>query len=384
METLLAEHIDWLAGCRIGLVSHQAAVDGSGLTSAERLWHDPRIRLTALFGPEHGFAGRAGAGELMGDDHHPEWSIPIFSLYGETRKPTPGMLEKVDILIVEFQDLGARPYTYVSTLRLLLEAAAEAGKTVIVADRPVPCPGAADGPMLDPAFESFVGLVPAPMQYGMTPAETASWLTGALALPLDLRIAPMRHYFREPVRQAAWPAWVPPSPRIRSWEAACLFTATVCGEALPALDYGSGGDLSFQVMGAPWLEASRLIDLLNAEELPGATFEPVRYRSRSGRHEGTDLDGLRIRVSDYTAFRPVTTGILILDGIQRLFGGERLWSAPGTRPEWFDKLFGTDRVRRALQAGTDWREICGTWAADNAAFHHTRTACLLYPKADAS
>jgi uncharacterized protein YbbC (DUF1343 family) len=188
----------------------------------------------------------------------------------------------------------------------------------------------------------------------------------------------MRHYFREPKRQTAWPAWVPPSPRIRSWEAACLFTATVCGEALPAVDYGSGTDLSFQVMGAPWLDAARLIDQLNAEGLPGVIFEPVHYHSCSGLYSGTDLDGMRIVVSDYASFRPVTTSILILDGIQSLYGRERLWSAPGTRPEWLDRLFGTDRVRRDLIAGRGWRQITGPWSAENAAFDRSRASCLLY------
>ncbi len=384
LETLLSGHSDWLANRRVGLVSHQAAVDSSGLTSAERLWRDPRVDLTALFGPEHGFAGLAGAGELTDDTMHPAWSIPIFSLYGENRKPSTAMMDQVDVLIVELQDLGARPYTYVSTLRLVLEAAAESGKTVIVADRPTPLPCVVDGPMRESAFESFVGLVPAPMQYGMTPAETASWLKTRLELPLDLRLAPMRHYFREPVRQSVWPAWVPPSPRIRSWEAACLFTATVCGEALPALDYGSGTDLSFQVIGAPWIETNRLIKLLKAEDIPGVDFEPITYRSRSGLYSGTELAGLKIIISDYASFRPVTTSVLILDGIQRLYGCERLWSAPGTRPEWFDKLFGTDRVRLALQSGQEWKSISLSWQAENESFRRARQACLLYPEGGVS
>jgi uncharacterized protein YbbC (DUF1343 family) len=383
LENLLTAHADWLTDRRVGLVSHLAAVDASGLTSAERLWHDPRVHLTALFGPEHGFAGQAGAGELTRDAVHPEWSIPIFSLYGEDRKPSAAMLDRVDVLIVELQDLGARPYTYVSTLRLVLEAASEAGKTVIVADRPVPLPNTVDGPMLNTAFESFVGLVPAPMQYGMTPAETASWLKTRLGLPLDLRLAPMRHYFRESIPPSTWPAWVPPSPRIRSWETGCLFTATVCGEALTALDYGSGSDLSFQVMGAPWLDARRLIAHLNSEGLPGVTFEPIHYQSCRGLYAGTDLEGIKIVVSDYASFHPVTTCILILDGIQRLYGTERLWSAPGTRPEWFDKLFGTDQVRLALLEGRDWRSISRPWVTENAAFHRAREACLLYGKGGA-
>lgn len=379
IDALLEDHPDWLHGRRVGLVSHDAAVDATGTTSAARLKAAPGVNLTALFGPEHGFAGRAGAGELTCDSLHPLWHIPVFSLYGETRRPTPAMLDRVDVLICELQDLGARPYTYVSTLRLVLEAAAGAGKTVVVADRPVPLATGTDGPFMDPAFESFVGLVPTPMQYGMTPAETAAWLVDRLRIAVDLRIAPMRHYARDPLPGPDWPPWVPPSPRIRSWESACLFTCTVCGEALPALDYGSGTELSFQVLGAPWLDRARLLDALADTPLEGVAFESLRYTACRGLYSGTVIDGLRLVITDYARFRPVTVGVTLLALIQRLYGPDPLWSAPGTRPEWFDKLFGTDRVRKALQEGHGGPAVAAGWSDEGAAFLRARRACLLYP-----
>jgi uncharacterized protein YbbC (DUF1343 family) len=378
IDTLLESHRDWLEGRRVGLVSHRAAVGRDGVTSAARLRAEPGVDLVALFGPEHGFSGQDGAGELTPNALHPTWRIPIYSLYGETRQPTPAMLDSVDVLVVELQDLGARPYTYVSTLRLILETAALRDKTVIVADRPVPLPTGVDGPMMDPAFETFVGFVPTPMQYGMTQAETAFWLARRLSLSLDLRAAPMQAYGRESTAQPFWPPWVPPSPRIRSWESASLFTCTVCGEALPGLDYGSGTEHSFQILGAPWLQAARLLDALNTEALPGVGFEPIRYGAVRGLHAGTVLDGLHIILSDVSRFRPVTTSLMILDHIQRLYGREALWSAPGTRPEWFDNLLGTDRVRKALMSGQDWREISATWAPEGQAFVRDRAPCLLY------
>ena len=379
METLLTEHAGWLVHRRVGLVSHDAAVGRDGVPSAVALRHAPGVNLVALFGPEHGFAGLAGAGELTVDAVHPEWRIPIYSLYGQTRQPTSTMLDGVDILVVELQDLGARPYTYVSTLRLVLEACARAGKTVIVADRPVPLAAGMDGPLLEPAFESFVGYVPTPVQYGMTQAETARWLAARLNLSLDLRVAPMQAYPRTPLRQPDWPPWVAPSPRIRSWESACLFTCTVCGEALPALDYGSGTSLSFQMLAAPWLDARRLLDALEGEALDTVRFEPIRYDAVRGAYAGQTLDGLRIIPTDYARFAPVTTGIMLLDHIQRLGGRDALWAAPGTRPEWFDKLLGTDRVRRALIDGHDWRRIAGAWAQGQRAFAAERAPYLLYP-----
>ncbi len=363
VDTLLGKHASWLQGKRVGLVSHAAAVDARGLSSAERLHQAHDMKLAALFGPEHGFSGIAAAGELTPDGLHSAWGIPIFSLYGETRKPTPAMLDTVDVLVVEFQDLGARPYTYVSTLRLVLEAAAGAGKPVIVADRPVPLPLGADGPLLDPTFETFVGFIPGPMQTGLTPGETARWLVRALGLNLDLRVSEMEGYHRETERQPSWPPWVPPSPRIRSWESACLFTSTVFGEALPALDYGSGTELSFQLIGAPWLEARRLIGCLD-----GINLVPTRYTAKSGLYAGQELDGARLMISDYAAFKPVETSVKLLAAIQELYGPSALWEAPGTRLEWFDKLYGTDTVRLALQGGVPADAIIAGWQPGLAAF----------------
>jgi uncharacterized protein YbbC (DUF1343 family) len=380
MDVLISEHSDWIVGARIGLVSHNAAVNGSGVSSAERLQSIPGINLSALFGPEHGFAISAAAGETTHDSLHPLWNIPVYSLYGETRTPTAAMLDKVDLLIVEFQDLGARPYTYVSTLRLVLESAAAHHKPVIIADRPIPLPLRPDGPMLAPAFNSFVGLIPSPMQYAMTPAETAGWLRDTLALPLNLRIAPMHHYHREPVRLPQWPPWIAPSPRIRSWESACLFTTTVFGEALPSLDYGSGTDLAFQVIAAPWLNANALIKHMHELPIPGLAATPCRYRAASGLYNGQILDGTRLIITDHSLFRPVTTSVILLDYIHQLAGSERIWSAPGTRPDWFDKLYGTSRVRLSLHSGHTGLEIANTWEDDLDAFNINRSKYLLYHK----
>lgn len=379
IDTLMSDHAEWIAGRRIGLVSHAAAVDAAGRTSAERLHASPHTTLAALFGPEHGFGGRAGAGVATHDERHPHWNIPVYSLYGETRQPTGPMLAGLDALVIDFQDLGARPYTYVSTLRLVLEAAAAHDLPVIVADRPVPLARGFDGPSLDPACASFVGLVPTPMQYGMTPGETARWLVSALGLRLDLRVAPVRGYARDAAPGPAWPAWVPPSPRIRSWECGLLFTCTVAGEALPALDYGSGTAESFQVIGAPWLDATALVERLTGQKLSGVAFVPHTYVARSGMCDGKSLDGIRIVVTDPTAFKPVTTGVTILAAIQALGGIEQLWSAPGTRPDFFDKLFGTRTVRDALRDGLSGAEIAAGWRDSAELFGVSRDAALLYP-----
>ncbi len=375
MDTLLTRRRAWLAKRRLGLVSHVAAVTAGGMPAADALRRAVGSRLAALFGPEHGYFGIATAGAGVASRRHSDWGIPMHSLYGVRRRPTPAMLRGLDTLVVDLQDLGTRCYTYATTLRYVLEAAAAHGLEVIVADRPVPLPCALDGPLLKPGCECFVAGIPAPLAYGMTPGETARWLRRVLALDLDLRVAPMAGYRRRAARGADWPPWIPPSPGIRAWETGYCYPATVFAEALPALDVGRGSNLAFQVVSVPWIQSHPLCDWLNARRLPGAAFYPHPYAAGA---PPAVRDGVRLAVPDPDAFQPVTTGIAILAAAQALGGAERLWSASGTRPEFFDALCGTDAVRLALQKGTDPAAIRAAWQPGLRAFDADRRACLLY------
>ncbi len=375
IEVLVSRHRRWLGRRRLGLLGHAAAVTTRGQASAECLRRADGARLAALFGPEHGFFGIETAGARVASSRHPEWGIPVYSLYGTARRPTPAMLRGLDAIVVDLQDLGARCYTYATTLRFLLEQAAALGKDVIVADRPVPLPRVVDGPMLDPAFESFVAGIPAPLSTGMTPGETALWLKRALSLDVNLRVARMAGYARDAARGAGWPPWIPPSPGIRAWEAGQTYLATVFAEALPALDVGRGTALAFQVVSAPWMKSRALREWLEARRLPGVSFHPHPYRADNA---AAVRDGLRLAVHDPHAFRPVETGVTILAGVQALYGPARLWRAPGTRPAFFDALCGTDAVRRALQAGEEPGRIAARWRPARRAFETARRACLLY------
>ena len=379
LDVLLGRHARWLKGARVGLVSHQAAVDRAGGGAAERLRRDGRFRLACLMGPEHGFFGAAGAGETCGHARHPDWGLPVYSLYGDTRRPTADMLRRVDVVVFDIQDLGVRAYTYCSTLRFVLEAAAACGKPVIVADRPVPLPRVTDGPVTDPAFASFVAQIPAPLAYGMTPGETALWLRAELALDLDLRVAPMRGYRRQAGRGADWPPWVPPSPAMASWETAMCYPATVAFEALGAVDYGRGTRLPFQVLGAPWMRGEKTAVALERRRLPGVRFYAHRYESRAAGAAPVTLDGVRMAVVDPGRFRPALTSAAIVRQLQRLYGVERVWEEGRSRPEFFDKLWGTDAVRRGLLRGDDEYAIAARWRAGLARFRKGRAMCLLYP-----
>lgn len=345
LDVLLTRHRGWIGGKRVGLLAHPASVDARGVHAAQRLRGALGRNLVALFGPEHGFFGAGGAGEIVRDARHPAWDIPIRSLYGEHRRPTEAMLEDLDVLVFDLQDLAVRCYTFVSTLRYVMEECARFGKSLIVCDRPIPFPNTVDGPMLDRRFESFVAGVDLPLVYGMTPGESALFLRSQLRLNLDLHIAKMSGWRRDP-RRPDFP-WIPPSPGIRSWETAWCYPATVWAEALTAVDVGRGGPTPFQIVCAQWIDAEKLARSLRFE---GAAAQPYW-----GRHPG-----VRLVVTDSDRFQPVSAGLQIARAL-----GPRAWR--GARVEWFDKLMGTDRVRRALKANRPASFALGTFKTQRAA-----------------
>lgn len=366
-DRLFDEFLHLLRGRRVGLLTHPAALCGDGRWCADRFFDEPHVELACVLGPEHGVFGQGGAGERVETSTHPRWGVPLYSLYGEERKPTPDMLRGLDVLVIDLQDLGVRCYTYGATLALALEAAAEQNLPVIVVDRPIPFAGIADGPLLDPAFQSFVGHLRAPFVYGLSQGSTARWLQSTSVPGLDLAVIEPDGYHGELRRGAAWPAWVPPSTGIRSWESAWCYPATVFSEALPALDCGRGGPIPFQVLGAPGIDGAALADAMNDLRLPGVRFYPHALTPpRDG--DTPWREGVRLHVADPAVFRPVRTGITLLAAIQDRSGVDELWGAPGARPDFFDLLCGTDAVRRALQDGVPADDIAKAWDEDLAAW----------------
>lgn len=378
ISTLQNARKSWLRRQRVGLVSHAAALDSHGVDSARVLLSIPGLKLVSLFGPEHGYLGAAGAGKRVKSAMHPHLGIPVHSLYGSRRKPTPAMLAGLDTVVVDLQDIGARPYTYVATLALVLEAAAENGKKVVVADRPIPLPCTVDGPMVEPAYRSFVSSIDAPMAYGMTPGETALWLKSTLSLDVDLRVAAMTGYARDSRRGPNWPPWIPPSPGIRSWESGQCYLSTVFCEAIPSIDNGRGTAMAFQVFGAPWTHGEEICGQLSSASPRGVKLYPHLYQAGSGRHAGRMINGVRIVVSKPRIFQPVTLAIHILDALQEIYGSAKLWRPKDTRPDFFDKLFGTDRVRDGIMRKQGAGCIVDTWRTDIARFKRMRKQFLLY------
>ncbi|MCS6771744.1 MAG: DUF1343 domain-containing protein [Kiritimatiellae bacterium] len=364
LDNLIRNRVD-LKG-RIGLLTHPAAVDRKGRHASVVLRELLGVRLAALFGPEHGYWGRSGAGEGVPDERHPAWNIPVYSLYGAHRRPTRDMLAGIDTLVIDLQDIGVRCYTFVSTLRLALEACAECGIRVVVCDRPIPLPRTVDGPLPKPGCESFVAGIPAPFIYGMTPGETALWLRDELGLKVEILVVRAMDW-RRSGRVAPY-VWVSPSPGIRYWQTAWTYPITVFTEALPTLDCGRGGTTPFQILCAPWLDAERFAARVNSLQLAGLFAAPI----------WAPTPGIRLCVTNPDALRPFQAMVSILCALRDDYGSEAVWSAPGTRPEWFDQLAGDPDVREALLAGTAAHDIVAIYSASLRAFARKRARYLLY------
>ena len=380
IETLITSHSRWIDDKKIGLLSHAAAVDSEGTSSVELLASRQKTNLRSLFGPEHGFFGSAGAGQPVRTLKHPQWQIPVYSLYAKKRKPTRAMFRDIDIIIIDLQDLGVRPYTYVATLRYALEAASEFNLTAIVTDRPIPLPCSVDGPVTVPNMENFVASLPVPMSYGMTQGETALWLKTSLNLDLDLKIAKMQSYSRDSERGSNWPPWIPPSPGIASWESAQCYLATVFAEAMPTIDHGRATSLPFQLISAPWMKSRPVCEHLINTHLPGVRFLSHEYMCQGNSGKQRLADGIRIVVTNPDRFRPILTSITIISALQELYGKNRLWRKSNSRPDFFDKLYGTTRVRHALMQNESAHKIAESWRPEIKEFIRSRKKCLLYGK----
>jgi len=375
IEVLLDDSIHLVAGRSVGLITNQTGVDASGRSSIDRLDEHPSVELVALFAPEHGIRGTANPGETIEDDVDVETGIPIHSLYGAVRAPTPEMLDGIDVLLVDFQDIGARYWTYVSTMTLAMEAAAELGVSVVVLDRPNPIGGAVQGNVLDPAFATFVGRYPMAMRHGMTLGELARYYQGEVGIGGDLHVVPMEGWRRDMSFVETGLPWIQPSPNMPNIESAmhypgtCLFEGTV-------LSVARGTDAPFQQIGAPWLDGEALAEAMTGYELPGVRFEPVSFVPRApsdGKFDGVEVEGVRL-VATSAEYDPTHAAVALLVETHRMSGSQWGWLQ-----SHFDRLAGTDLLRQAVDAGTGVAEIRSAWRDELEAFKRTREQYLIYP-----
>ena len=372
----------WATAKRLGLITNNAGVDGTGRSNIDRLTARRDVKLVTLFAFEHGLRGEAPAGAHIASGVDERSGLPVYSLYGEVQKPTPRMLDGVDILLYDVQDVGARPYTRVSTMALSMKAAAEKGIPFVVLDRPNPLGGVeVEGPVLETPFASFVGMYPIPLRHGMTLGELARLYNERFGIGADLRVISMRGWRRELRFASTGLPWVGPSPNIRTLEAALLYPGTVLIEGTN-LSEGRGTSRPFEQLGAPWLRADDVAREMSALGLPGVRVETARLvvAADARKYGGQTIPGVRLVVTDAGLFRPVRTALHLIDVARRLHPTSFAWVGANRREPnllTIDRLAGTDRARKAIEAGT-LEELLRRNDQDAAAFRALREPYLLY------
>lgn len=379
-ETLLDEQLDRIAGKRVGLVASAASIDADLVMSAERLASHPHVHLAALFGPEHGLRAGVQAGDLVATTTDRATGLPVFSLYGETQKPTPEMLAQVDALLFDLQEGGVRFFTYLSTLVYVMQAAAAAGLPLLVLDRPNPLNGLrVEGNILDAAYASFVGVYSLPIRHGMTAGEIARLCNDAFGIGCDLTVVPMRGWRRRMWFDDTGLPFVPPSPNLPTLTALTLYPGTCLMEGT-TLSEGRGTTKPFEYIGAPWLDGEGLARALNARGLAGVRFRPVYFTPMFSKYQGELCAGVQVYVTERDACRPIETALhvmaQVIDMYPKQFGWRDPWTPGGQRP--IDLLGGGSALREALEARQPVEAIMAEWQDDLEKFRRLRAGYLLY------
>jgi uncharacterized protein YbbC (DUF1343 family) len=380
-DRLLAS--DRLDGRRIGVVCNPASVDASLRHIADRLLTHPSATLTAIFGPQHGF--RSDVQDNMIETRHAHDAVrrvPVYSLYSETREPTPEMLRDLDLLVIDLQDVGVRIYTYIYTMANCLKAARKQGLSVIVCDRPNPIGGAqVEGMMLVPGFESFVGMYPIPMRHGMTIGELARLFNDEFGLGADLEVIPMEGWRRDSYFDATGLTWIISSPNIPTTDTTTVYPGGVLFEGTNVSE-GRGTTRPFELLGAPWVVAEPFADGMNRRQLPGVFFRPALFEPTFHKHAGKGCAGCQVHVLDRQTFKPVEAGVALIEAFRASNPDEFRWKDPPYEYELerkpIDCLAGSSALREQIEAGVTARDIARSWEGPVGAFMKIRERFLLY------
>jgi beta-N-acetylhexosaminidase len=377
VDVLLDDPSTILGEASVGLITNPTGVTLELYSTFDTFHEHPGINLVAVFGPEHGARGDVQDALPVESQVDDSTSIPVYSLYGEVRKPTAEMLERVELLVFDIQDVGARFYTYASTLTHALEAAEEHGRGIVVLDRPNPINGVAvEGNIPEPGFESFVGLHPVPIRHGLTIGELA--LLANEGIGAELRVVPMNGWNREMWFDETGLPWVQPSSNIPTIETATVYPGTCFFEGVNVSE-GRGTTRPFEYIGAPWIDARAWASNLNMLGLDGIAFRPCHFTPTFDKYQGELCGGVQLHVTDWGTFKPVDAGLHMLATCIDLWPQEHQWRPPSySKRLHFDHLAGTDKIRNALIEGVSVDDIVKGWGGDLASYMERREDFLLY------
>ncbi len=379
LDVLLDERLELLKNKRVGIIGNHTAVDSNGISIVERI--QDHAEVVALFGPEHGFSGSHSAGDKVDDSKLD--GIPIYSLYGSHRTPTPEMLKNVEVLIYDIQDVGVKFYTYISNLFLCMQAAEREDIPIVVLDRPNPIDALrVEGAVTNPAYASFVGIIPLTARYGMTVGEIAKLMNGepflGFALNADLTVVPMKNYKRDMWYDETGVPWVAPSPNMGTLETAAVYPGLCLIEGTN-LSEGRGTDTPFLTIGAPFIDAMELIEAIpdkvkEGVELDETVFVPkdIPGVASNPKHEGKRCYGLHINITDRDAFMPIPFAVAAICAVQELYPGKLEFRA------FIDRLWGNEDLRSMVKAGKSYQEIMATTIDGVERFKQVREQYLMY------
>jgi len=381
---VIAEHnYQALRGKRLGLITNPSGVDHDLNSTIDVLRAAPQVNLVALFGPEHGIYGDVPAGDQVENRTDARTGLPVHSLYGATRKPSPQMLQGLDAVVYDLQDTGCRSYTFISTMGLAMEACGQAGIEFIVLDRPNPLGGdRVEGPLVADGFQSFVSRWNVPYVYGLTCGELARMINGEgwITNRCKLTVVPMRGWKRSMVWHDTGLLWVPTSPHVPHGDSPLFQVATGMLGEIGGVSTGIGYTLPFQCIAAPDLDPQKTADLLNSYKLPGVRFKPVTYKPYYFAFQEQALGGVQLYFTD-PAHTPLTAvNFYAAEAIKTLTGRDLFDEAVKSNRSFnmFDKVNGTDASRKALQSGVAAGQIAKSWHGDETAFRKQRKKYLLY------
>ena len=363
-----------LKGKKAGLITNPTGVDSRLNSSIDLLHQDPDIELTALFGPEHGVRGDAQAGDKVESYIDEKTGLPVYSLYGDTRKPTPKMLKNIDVLLFDIHDVGTRFYTYIYTMAYAMEAAKENDIPFIVLDRPNPQGGIkVEGPVLDPNYSSFVGRYPIPLIHGMTAGELAKLFNQEFNIGADLTVVKMKGWKRRMSFEDTGLPFVLPSPNMPTVDTSAVYPGTGLIEGTN-ISEGRGTTKPFELIGAPFIKSTDLAEKLNSLKLSGIRFRAASFTPTFSKHQNKLCHGVELYVTNRSAFQPVKTGISIIKTIHDLYPEDFQFLSSNN----FNRLIGNGWVKTMIEEGASVEEIVKKYEAEQKRFMDIREKYLLY------
>ncbi|MBM4232706.1 MAG: DUF1343 domain-containing protein [Gammaproteobacteria bacterium] len=379
IDVLLAPgspYLELVAGKRVGLITNPSGVDGNLVPTVDRLAGDSRLSLIRLFGPEHGIRGEVPAGETIADGRDPKTGVAVVSLYGKEKRPSKTALAGVEVILFDIQDIGSRTYTYISTLGEALHACAATRIPLVVLDRPNPLSGLNfEGTLVEDRFRSFIGWGPVPVTHGMTLGEVGRYFNDQLGIGCDLRVVPMRGWRRSMSWDDTGLIWSITSPHVPSVTQAYLYTTTgMVASTVKDINEGVGSTMPFEIIGATFLDAARLEESLQALQLPGVLFQAIHYKPFYGKYRDAPMQGVRLRITHPSAYRPLRSAVAILSTLRRLYPERIVFRedrAIGTH-------WGSLSLRQQLEAGMDIAAIENSWLSNTKEFAIARQRALLY------